>query len=82
MTQLSLQKLNRRIDAAEGIQMQYKALFESAYELALPQRNLWTTFSQGSNKMEKVYSSSGISALNGFVNRMQSSLTPPFTTWA
>jgi hypothetical protein len=82
MTALSLNKLNKRIDAAESVQSQYKTLFESAYELALPQRNLWTTYSQGSNKMEKVYSSAGIAALNGFVNRMQSSLTPPFTTWA
>lgn len=82
MAKLTLQQLNKRIDSAEGIQMQYKSLFESAYELALPQRNLWTTYSQGSNKMEKVYDSSGISALNGFVNRMQSSLTPAFTQWA
>lgn len=61
MAQLSLNKLNKRISEAEGVQMQYKSLFESAYELALPQRNLWTTYSQGSNKMEKVFDSSGIS---------------------
>lgn len=82
MAQLSLNKLNKRISEAEGVQMQYKSLFESAYELALPQRNLWTTYLQGSNKMEKVFDSSGISALNGFVNRMQSALTPSFTKWA
>lgn len=82
MAQLSVDKLLKRINTAEGIQMQYKALFESAYELALPQRNTWTTFAQGDNKMQKVFDSSGISALNGFVNRMQSSLTPPFTKWA
>jgi hypothetical protein len=82
MTQLNIDKLLKRINDAEGVQMQYKALFESAYELALPQRNNWTSFSQGANKMTKVYDSSGISALNGFVNRMQSSLTPPFIKWA
>lgn len=82
MAQLSISKLNKRIGDAEGVQSQYKSLFESAYKLALPQRNLWTTTSQGQNKMEHVYDSSGISALNGFVNRMQSSLTPSFTKWA
>lgn len=82
MAQLSQEKLLKRIEAAESVQMQYRSLFESAYELALPQRNLFSTYSQGSNKMEKVYDSAGISALNGFVNRMQSSLTPPFTKWA
>lgn len=79
---LSVDKLNKRIEKAEGIQQQYKTLFESAYELALPQRNLWSKYSQGENKMEKVYSSAGISAVNGFVNRMVSSLTPAFTKWA
>ena len=82
MTQLSVDKLNKRIDKAEGIQRQYKTLFESAYELALPQRNLWSKYSQGENKMEKIYSSAGIAAVNGFVNRMVSSLTPAFTKWA
>lgn len=82
MAQLTQEKLLKRIQAAEGIQMQYKSLFETAYELALPQRNLFTTYSQGSNKMERVYDSAGISALNGFVNRMQSALTPPFIKWA
>ena len=82
MAKLSLEKLNKRIQSAEGVQMQYKSLFESAYELALPQRNMWTTHSQGSNKMNKVYDSAGITALNGFVNRMQSSLTPAFMQWA
>ena len=82
MTQLNIDKLLKRISSAESVQQQYKSLFESAYELALPQRNLWTTYSQGQNKMEKVFDSSGISALNGFVNRMQSSLTPPFIKWA
>lgn len=82
MTQISIEKLLKRINTAEGVQMQYKALYESAYELALPQRNLWTTHAQGANKMNKVFDSSGISALNGFVNRMQSALTPPFIKWA
>jgi hypothetical protein len=82
MAELGLDKLNKRISDAESVQSQYKPLFESAYELALPQRNLWTTQTQGSNKMQNVYDSSGISALNGFVNRMQSALTPSFTKWA
>lgn len=79
---MQINQLLERIGKAESVQMQYKSLFESAYELALPQRNLWTTYSQGANKMNRVYDSSGINALNGFVNRMQSSLTPPFTRWA
>jgi len=79
---VSLEILNNRIEKANSVQQDYKSLYEAAYELALPQRNMWTTRNQGQSKMEKVYDSAGITGVNGFVNRMQSSLTPPFTKWA
>ena len=82
MPELNITHLKKRINAAKGVQMQYKALFEGAYELALPQRNLYNRRSQGEIKMDKVFDSAGIMAVNGFVNRMQSALTPPFTKWA
>ncbi len=82
MAELNIINLKKRIEAAKAVQLQYKALFESAYELALPQRNLYNNRSQGETKMEKVFDSTGMMAVNGFVNRMQSSLTPSFTKWA
>lgn len=82
MTKLSVGKLRKRIEVAEGIKMQYKSLFEGAYELALPQRNLFTMRSQGEAKMERVFDSAGIAGVNGFVNRIMTSLTPPFARWA
>lgn len=82
MAKLPLNTLLNRIESAESVKMQYKSLFESAYELALPQRNLFSRRSQGDTKMEKVFDSTGISAVNGFVNRIMTSLTPPFVKWA
>jgi hypothetical protein len=82
MAKLNIQKLTKRIQAAEGVKMEYRSLFEGAYELALPQRNLYSTRSQGSSKMDKVFDSTGIAGINGFVNRIMTALTPPFVKWA
>lgn len=82
MAQESIQALKKRIKAAEGRRDARRSLNQSAYEIAMPQRNLYNNQSEGDSKMAGVYTSLGMSAVNNFVNNMQSSLTPPFTRWA
>lgn len=82
MAEETIGTLKKRIEKAESEQLLYQNLFETAYELALPQRNLWSLRSQGEAKTEKVFDSTGMIAVNSFVNRMQSALTPPFQKWA
>ncbi len=82
MAQESLKNLKERIKKAEIIKNDRRSLDESAYEIAMPQRNLYTNVTTGDSKMAGVYTSMGMSTTNNFVNNMQNSLTPPFTRWA
>lgn len=82
MAQESISSLKKRIKAAEARRDARRSLNQSAYEIAMPQRNLYNNQSEGDSKMQGVYTSLGMSTVNNFVNNMQSSLTPPFTKWA
>jgi len=82
MAQESLKNLKARIKKAEGIKESRRSLDESAYEIAMPQRNLYSGTTSGSSRMSGVYTSMGMSTVNNFVNNMQNNLTPPFTRWA
>lgn len=79
---LTVEAIKKRYNKARSNQDNYRDLFESAYELALPQRNMFSEREQGESKMEYVYTSVGMEAVNSFVNRMQSALTQPFMRWA
>lgn len=82
MAQETIKNLKARIKKAEAIRESFRPLYESAYKMAMPQRNLFTMTTQGDSKMSGLYTSVGMSALNNFVNNMQNSLTPAFTRWA
>lgn len=57
-------------------------MLQDAYEFALPQRNLYTTFSEGQEKMDRVFDSTAVASTVKFANNLQSDLTPAFRTWA
>lgn len=57
-------------------------MLQDAYEYALPQRNLYTTFSEGQEKMDRVFDSTAVASVVKFANNLQSDLTPAFRTWA
>lgn len=87
MPQETISNLKIRIKKAEGLKEQRRPLNQGAYEMCMPQRNLYTgsgtsETNPGDSKMTGLFTSLGISATNNFVNNMQSSLTPPFTRWA
>ncbi len=82
MPQESIKNLKARIKKAESLKDQRRSLNESAYEMAMPQRNLYDSTNVGDTRMAGLYTSSGMASVNNFVNNMQNSLTPPFTRWA
>jgi hypothetical protein len=61
---------------------QYRSIYQSAYEMFLPERNTYTESSEGARKALKVYDSAPLSAADGFVRNMIAALTPPFQRWA
>jgi hypothetical protein len=82
MVQETIPNLKKRIKAAEAKKDARRSLNQSAYEIAMPQRNMYNNQSIGDSKMQGVYTSLGMTVVNNFVNNLQSSLTPPFTRWA
>jgi len=59
----------------------FRSLYEGAFKYAMPQRSNFNPTSPGQKKNQDLYDSTGIIATDKFVNRMQSSLTPPFKRW-
>ena len=82
MGQESIKNLKARIKKAESLKDDRRSLNESAYEMAMPQRNLYNSSNVGDSRMSGLFTSTGMSSANNFVNNMQNSLTPPFTRWA
>lgn len=82
MAQLTESEVLKRADQAWTKKDLWRSMLEDAYELALPQRNLLTTFSEGAEKMDRVFDSTAVSSTVRFANNIQSDLTPAFRTWA
>lgn len=59
----------------------FRDLYDKAYNIYIPQRNLYNNPSPGQRKTFNVFTSTGVVAVNRFVNHMQASLTPPFKKW-
>jgi hypothetical protein len=66
---------------AKGVHALWQDLYDDAYNLYMPERNLYTESSEGEDKTQGIYTSAGITAANSFVNRMQQGLTPPEKKW-
>jgi hypothetical protein len=85
MASLSGEQLRKRSDAAWNRKEPWRALYDEAYEFALPQRNLysgaWESGQAGQVKGLRVFDSTAIHATQRFANRMQSGLFPPDKKW-
>jgi len=78
---MEAEKLLKRYEKAEARRLKYYNLLRTGYELAMPERNNYSGNQEGQSKTEKVYDSTGMSAVNSFSNTMMSTITPPFTRW-
>lgn len=85
MKQLSVETVLRRYQKAKERRDTWRAIYQDAYEYAIPQRNLYDGAYeggvQGQNKMQRVFDSTAIHATQRFANRMQSGLFPPYGRW-
>lgn len=83
MPRLSVNGVLVRKEAAWKKKDQWRSLLSDAYELALPNRNLYDLpKTEGQHKMDKVFDSTLMTSTARFANRIQSELFPPFTKWA
>ena len=85
MAELTLETIKKRYKQAEAHKDHWRAIYEEAYEFALPMRNLYDGYYEGDvpgqNKMKRVFDSTAIHSTSRFANRIQSSLFPPQREW-
>lgn len=79
-----LEYFKTRYRRAYSIALQWASIQEACYHYCIPSRDLYyyTNQTQGSQKNVKVFDTTGISATNKFVSKVQDALTPPQQTWA
>ena len=85
MAELSLTQIKKRYKQAEAHKDHWRAIYEEAYEFALPMRNMYDGYYEGDvpgqNKMKRVFDSTAVHSTARFANRLQSSLFPPQREW-
>jgi hypothetical protein len=85
MMKLSVEDILKRHDKALTKKEDFRALYEDAYEFALPQRNLYDGYYEGGvggqKKMNRVFDSTAINSAQRFANRLQSGVFPPQKKW-
>jgi len=82
---LTPEQILKRQEAAQRKKDEFQALYQDAYEFALPQRQLygvWEGGHTGKNKMSRVFDSTAINSTQRFANRLQSVVFPPQRKWA
>lgn len=82
---LTAEQIVKRHDVALRRKEDFRALYEDAYEFALPQRNLYDGYYDGgvggAKKMNRVFDSTAIASTQRFANRLQSGIFPPQRKW-
>ena len=79
--QRSVDEIIKRHTRAKGVKELWHDLYEDAYKICMPQRNLYEERTTGDDRMDGVFDSTGMIATNSFVNRIQAALTPPARKW-
>jgi len=81
---LTPDEIIKRQQLAQTKKDEFQAIYQDAYEFALPQRQLygvWEGGSTGSKKMQRVFDSTAINSTQRFANRLQSVVFPPQRKW-
>lgn len=82
MARLPETQLLERFSKAKAHADLFIQLYEDAYTLVVPDREMHRNRSAGTDKAIGVYDSSGMRAGDGFVNRFLSTVCPPYERWA
>tara|TARA_A200000159_G_C7337275_1_gene345625 strand:+ start:2016 stop:3569 length:1554 start_codon:yes stop_codon:yes gene_type:complete len=78
----SLKDLKRREQKGFSEMSQWANTLEDAYEYFLPQRNLFGTQSKGQKKMDKIFDSTSLEAIQIGASKLQESIAPIWSRWA
>jgi hypothetical protein len=78
----SIEDLIKRKEEAWSLKQNWYSLYEDAYRLAMPQRNLYNVYTPGQVKNDTVYDSTLQRLTKKLASTLQSAIIPPFTNWA
>ena len=78
----SLQDLKTRESQAFSKMAQWHDLLDDCYEYFLPNRNLFDTVVSGSKKMDRIFDSTAIEAIQQGASKLQENIAPIWGNWA
>lgn len=78
---LSYEKVLSRFKAAKQDKQLWESILRDCYDYAMPERNTIDVRMQGEKKMNKVFDSTAIDALEDYATRMGSLLVPSYSRW-
>ena len=78
----SLNDLKRREAKAFEIAMYWHDILDDVYEFFLPNRNLFDNNRQGQKKMERIFDSTALEAIQQGASKLQENIAPIWTRWA
>lgn len=78
----TIESILTRYAAARGRQQKWETSLKEAYQLAMPERNVWDKREEGQEVSDRIYDSTAMIAANSFVSTMLRLLFPPDTPFA
>ena len=84
MARMTVEQILKRHKRADARKEEWRSVYEEAYEYCLPMRNLYETYesrSRGARKNDRLFDSTAVASTQGFANRLQSTLFPPYRSW-
>lgn len=78
----TIEQILKRYCAAQARQQQWESLAREAYQMAMPERNVFDKHEEGEDNSQGIYDSTSIISANSFVATMQRLLFPPDTAYA
>lgn len=79
--QVDAERFLKRFDRAKAEKDQWRSLLEEIYRYFMPNRDTWTTASQGNKRTQWVLDSTAPKATQRLAGRLQSTLVPAFRQW-
>ncbi len=78
----TLKDLKKRSEKAFGDMAKWQPLLEDAYEYYLPQRDLFNKDTKGQKKMNRIFDSTSLEAIQTGASKLQASIAPIWAKWA
>ena len=78
----SLQDLKARESVAFNKMASWYDLLDDTYEYFLPNRNLFDSNTAGSKKMDRIFDSTAIEAIQQGASKLQENIAPIWSNWA